>query len=188
MKPTTDPTAAALPRLSALAVAAQLVFFNSVEAAQPNIVLCMADDQGWGDTAYNGHPLLKTPHLDETACGRSSFRPFLCSRPRLFADAWQRVDRSASESIRMFCMGAYTAAAGDHDCRAASSGRIRHGAFWQMASWISAEGQSRESRQQRIRSLVVSFQFLRQRSDPQSRRNSGRAQGRKFHHRRRCGD
>ncbi len=36
-------------------------------AERPNIVLCMADDQGWGDTAYNGHSKLKTPVLDEMA-------------------------------------------------------------------------------------------------------------------------
>jgi arylsulfatase A-like enzyme len=34
---------------------------------QPNIILCMSDDQGWGDTGYNGHKLLKTPVLDEMA-------------------------------------------------------------------------------------------------------------------------
>ncbi len=31
----------------------------------PNFVLCMADDQGWGDMAYQGHPVLKTPVFDE---------------------------------------------------------------------------------------------------------------------------
>ncbi len=31
---------------------------------RPNVILCMTDDQGWGDTGYNGHPVLKTPHLD----------------------------------------------------------------------------------------------------------------------------
>lgn len=36
-------------------------------AATTNIVLMMADDQGWGDTGYNGHPQLKTPVLDEMA-------------------------------------------------------------------------------------------------------------------------
>ncbi len=36
-------------------------------AQQPNIVLVMADDQGWGDTGYNGHPALKTPNLDALA-------------------------------------------------------------------------------------------------------------------------
>ena len=36
-------------------------------AERPNIILCMADDQGWGDMAYNGHPKLKTPVFDEMA-------------------------------------------------------------------------------------------------------------------------
>lgn len=34
---------------------------------RPNVVLVMADDQGWGDTGYNGHPELKTPQLDKMA-------------------------------------------------------------------------------------------------------------------------
>ena len=34
---------------------------------RPNVVLIMADDQGWGDTGYNGHPELKTPNLDSLA-------------------------------------------------------------------------------------------------------------------------
>ena len=36
-------------------------------AERPNIVLIMADDQGWGDTGHNGHPELKTPNLDDLA-------------------------------------------------------------------------------------------------------------------------
>ncbi len=34
---------------------------------RPNIILVMADDQGWGDTAYNGHPFVQTPALDAMA-------------------------------------------------------------------------------------------------------------------------
>ncbi len=33
----------------------------------PNVVLVMADDQGWGDMAYNGHPQVKTPNFDAMA-------------------------------------------------------------------------------------------------------------------------
>ena len=40
---------------------------HAAEKTRPNIVLIMADDQGWGDTGYNGHPQLKTPNLDELA-------------------------------------------------------------------------------------------------------------------------
>jgi arylsulfatase A-like enzyme len=35
--------------------------------SRPNVVLVMADDQGFGDTGYNGHPDLKTPNLDDLA-------------------------------------------------------------------------------------------------------------------------
>jgi arylsulfatase A-like enzyme len=39
----------------------------AADSPRPNIVLIMADDQGWGDTGYNGHPELKTPQLDALA-------------------------------------------------------------------------------------------------------------------------
>jgi arylsulfatase A-like enzyme len=44
----------------ALALAIDL----SPSEKKPNIVLVMADDQGWGDTAYNGHPFVQTPAMD----------------------------------------------------------------------------------------------------------------------------
>jgi len=34
---------------------------------RPNIVLCMSDDQGWGDVGYHGHPVIRTPNLDKMA-------------------------------------------------------------------------------------------------------------------------
>ena len=48
---------------------------------KPNIVLCMADDLGWGDTAYNGHPNMKTPHLDNMAASGIRFDRFYSSSP-----------------------------------------------------------------------------------------------------------
>ena len=44
-----------------------LVSCQSPESKNPNIILIMADDQGLGDVGYNGHPHLKTPHLDAMA-------------------------------------------------------------------------------------------------------------------------
>ncbi|CAN0256084.1 unnamed protein product, partial [Chrysoparadoxa australica] len=32
-----------------------------------NVILLMGDDHGWEETAYNGHPFIKTPILDEMA-------------------------------------------------------------------------------------------------------------------------
>ena len=40
---------------------------QAVTTTPPNIVLVMADDQGWGDMAYNGHPNVKTPNFDAMA-------------------------------------------------------------------------------------------------------------------------
>lgn len=47
----------------------------------PNVVLCMADDQGWGDMAYNGHPVLKTPHFDALARVGLRFDRFYAAAP-----------------------------------------------------------------------------------------------------------
>jgi arylsulfatase A-like enzyme len=44
-----------------------LILVSAARAAQPNIVLLMGDDHGWDETAYNGHPYLKTPVLDQMA-------------------------------------------------------------------------------------------------------------------------
>ncbi len=53
----------------------------------PNIIFCMTDDQGWGDTGYNGHPHLKTPHLDQMSREGITFTRFysaaaMCSPTR----------------------------------------------------------------------------------------------------------
>ncbi len=47
----------------------------------PNVVLCMADDQGWGDMAYNGHPALKTPQFDAMAAAGLRFDRFYAAAP-----------------------------------------------------------------------------------------------------------
>lgn len=41
----------------------------------------MADDQGWGDMAYNGHPKLKTPVFDELASSALRLDQFYAAAP-----------------------------------------------------------------------------------------------------------
>ena len=50
-------------------------------ATRPHIVLIMADDQGWGDMAYNGHPVLKTPNFDNLAASGMRFDKFYAAAP-----------------------------------------------------------------------------------------------------------
>jgi arylsulfatase A-like enzyme len=47
----------------------------------PNIILCMADDQGWGDMAYNGHPVIQTPNFDAMAAEALRFDRFYAAAP-----------------------------------------------------------------------------------------------------------
>ena len=48
---------------------------STVHAAT-NVVLVMADDQGWGQTGYYNHPVLKTPNLDAMAANGLRFDRF----------------------------------------------------------------------------------------------------------------
>lgn len=49
--------------------------------SRPNIILVLADDQGWGDMAYNGHPVLKTPNFDDMAKTGLRFDRFYSAAP-----------------------------------------------------------------------------------------------------------
>ena len=47
----------------------------------PNVILIMADDLGWGDTGYYGHPFIQTPHLDQMASDGVRFDRFYAGAP-----------------------------------------------------------------------------------------------------------
>ena len=53
----------------------------SWSVAKPNVILVMADDQGWGQTGYYNHPVLKTPHLDAMAKAGLRFDRFYAGGP-----------------------------------------------------------------------------------------------------------
>ena len=68
-------------RLPVLLLLLSCLASHADTAARPNIVLVMADDQGWGDMAYNGHPFLKTPVFDEMARTALRFDRFYAAAP-----------------------------------------------------------------------------------------------------------
>ncbi len=51
------------------------------DARRPNIVLVMADDMGYGQTSYYGHPVLETPNLDAMAAAGLRFDRFYAGAP-----------------------------------------------------------------------------------------------------------
>jgi arylsulfatase A-like enzyme len=54
---------------------------DAQQSAKPNIILVMADDQGWGDVGYNGHPFVQTPALDAMAKKGFVFDRFYAGAP-----------------------------------------------------------------------------------------------------------
>ena len=63
-------------------VPARLGFADqSAPSTQPNVIMIMSDDQGWGDVGFNGNEDLKTPHLDAMAAGGVRMERFYASAP-----------------------------------------------------------------------------------------------------------
>jgi arylsulfatase A-like enzyme len=55
--------------------AALLVLLSCrAQAAPPNVVMILSDDQAWGDYGFMGHPVIQTPHLDRLARESLTFR------------------------------------------------------------------------------------------------------------------
>jgi len=70
----------------AVALSAGHLSARAAEAAEtagdrPNIILCMTDDQGWGDVSYNGLKKIKTPNLDAMAAAGIRFNRFYSAHP-----------------------------------------------------------------------------------------------------------
>ncbi|MDA0765368.1 MAG: sulfatase-like hydrolase/transferase [Verrucomicrobia bacterium] len=51
------------------------------QSSKPNIILCMTDDQGWGDVSYNGLKKIQTPNLDAMAAAGLRFNRFYAAHP-----------------------------------------------------------------------------------------------------------
>ena len=47
----------------------------------PNVILVMCDDLGWGDVAYNGSKVAETPHLDQMVRDGIQFNRFYSAAP-----------------------------------------------------------------------------------------------------------
>ena len=68
--------------IHALCAAALITLAIAAEPTQrPNIILCMTDDQGWGDVSYNGLKHIQTPNLDAMAAAGLRFNRFYSAHP-----------------------------------------------------------------------------------------------------------
>ncbi|MFA5193098.1 MAG: arylsulfatase [Verrucomicrobiia bacterium] len=70
----------------ALGVVFSPVFGASASTSKPNVLIILADDQGWGDLSVNGNSNLATPHIDSLASAGAMFDRFyvcpVCSPTR----------------------------------------------------------------------------------------------------------
>ena len=67
-----------MQKLTVLLIA--LLFTDFTQAQQPNIVVILTDDQGWGDLSLHGNKNLSTPHLDALARSGAQFdRFYVCA-------------------------------------------------------------------------------------------------------------
>jgi arylsulfatase A-like enzyme len=67
-----------------LSVAASALLSVAASASAdpgPNVILVMADDMGWAQTGYYGHPIVKTPNLDKMASSGLRMDRFYAGAP-----------------------------------------------------------------------------------------------------------
>ncbi|KAA0132983.1 arylsulfatase [Gimesia chilikensis] len=51
----------------------------AAEGKQPNVILLLTDDQGYGDVGFHGNAQIRTPHMDELARQGMELTRFYCS-------------------------------------------------------------------------------------------------------------
>ena len=65
----------------------KMMMFMPLKADKPNVILVMSDDQGWSQTGYYGHPIAKTPNLDEMAKSGLRMDRFYSGAPSVYPHA-----------------------------------------------------------------------------------------------------
>jgi len=75
-----------LTSLCLVLLGASLTVCSASESPQPNVIVILVDDQGWGDLGMNGNSTVRTPHLDTLARQGTTFEHFyvqpVCSPTR----------------------------------------------------------------------------------------------------------
>jgi len=51
--------------LAVLVIFAFSSFHSAAASSKPNVIIIITDDQGYGDIAAHGNPVIKTPNLDQ---------------------------------------------------------------------------------------------------------------------------
>ncbi|MYJ74239.1 MAG: sulfatase-like hydrolase/transferase [Gammaproteobacteria bacterium] len=64
-----------------LALTALMLAAGAIADTRPNVILLMADDMGWAQTGYYGHPVMKTPNLDDMAASGLRMDRFYAGAP-----------------------------------------------------------------------------------------------------------
>jgi len=67
--------------IAAIFAFASTMQHSSLGAEQPHIIFVMADDHGYGDTGFTGHPYVKTPNLDAMSQNGIVMNRFYASAP-----------------------------------------------------------------------------------------------------------
>jgi hypothetical protein len=101
----------------------------------------MADDQGWGDMAYNGHPQVKTPNFDAMAREGVRFDQFHAAAPVCSPTRGSVMTGRTPNRFGCLLLGAHAAAAGVTIGRGDAEGGLPHRPFRQVAPRLRAEGQ-----------------------------------------------
>jgi arylsulfatase A-like enzyme len=73
-------------------------------ASQPNVIVILTDDQGWGDLSINGNSNIATPNIDNLARGGATFSNFyvsqLCAPTRAEFLTGRYYPRSGGSGVR----------------------------------------------------------------------------------------
>ena len=102
-----------------------LTLAAAANAKQPNVVLIMTDDQGYGDLACHGNPVLKTPNLDQLYAESIRMTDF-------------HVDPFCTPTRAALMTGRYSSSTGAH--RTSSGRTMLHNDEVTMANVFKASG------------------------------------------------